>query len=219
MKTSTLLVAATFAFASHFSVAQASQPFTNELLNIQHNWANTNYKLQEESQLKAYENLIKETENLKAAYPGSAESWIWYGIVQSSYAGAKGGLGALTHAKNAKAAFEKALTIDEQALSGSAYTSLGILYHKVPGWPIAFGSDKKAQSLLETALKINPEGIDPNYFYGEFMYDEKEYAKAKVFLEKALNAPARSERPLADEGRKEEINALLVKVNKKLSKR
>ncbi|MGB0860984.1 MAG: hypothetical protein ACPGSJ_13470, partial [Pseudoalteromonas spongiae] len=69
------------------------------------------------------------------------------------------------------------------------------------------------------ALTINPDGIDPNYFYGEFMYDEKEYAKAKVFLEKALNAPARSERPLADQGRKEEINALLVKVNKKLSKR
>ena len=58
------------------------------------------------------------------------------------------------------------------ALDGSAYTSLGTLYYKVPGFPIGFGDHKKARQLLEAALKVNPDGIDSNYFYGEYLFDE-----------------------------------------------
>ncbi len=50
----------------------------------------------------------------------------------STYAGAKGGLGALSLAKKSRAVLESALMIDDQALQGSAYTSLGALYAKVP---------------------------------------------------------------------------------------
>ena len=50
-------------------------------------------------------------------------------------------------------------------------TSLGTLYYKVPGWPIGFGSDKKAREYLAKALDLNPTGIDPNYFMGEFLFD------------------------------------------------
>jgi len=45
---------------------------------------------------------------------------------------------------------------------------LGTLYDKVPSWPIAFGNDNTAKTMLETALKINPNGIANNYFYGKF---------------------------------------------------
>jgi hypothetical protein len=58
------------------------------------------------------------------------------------------------------------MAIDPRALQGSAYTSLGSLYYQVPGWPIGFGDDKRAEAMLLKALEINPDGIDPNYFYG-----------------------------------------------------
>ena len=47
-------------------------------------------------------------------------------------------------------------------LDGSAYNSLGVLYYKVPGWPVGFGDKAKARELLQKALAINPKGIDAN---------------------------------------------------------
>jgi uncharacterized lipoprotein YddW (UPF0748 family) len=72
--------------------------------------------------------------------------------------------------------------------------------------------------MLEKAMLINPNGIDSNYFYGEFLFDEKEYIKAKQYLTHALQAADREERPLADEFRRIEINQLMAKVDKKIKK-
>jgi tetratricopeptide (TPR) repeat protein len=186
------------------------------LLHIQQRWAKVNYQLTDSEQDAAFKDLLEEVSVLTKAYPQNAELVIWKGIIQSSYAGAKGGLGALSLAKEAKQSLEQAIAIDPEALSGSAYTSLGTLYHKVPGWPLGFGNDKTAKSMLEKALEINPQGIDPNYFYGEFLYDEHQYAKAKDVLQTALNAPKRDGRALADEARRAEVHALMQKVDAKL---
>ena len=102
------------------------------------------------------------------------------------------------------------MAIDELAMQGSAYTSLGALYYQVPGWPIAFGNDKKARKFLEKAVSLNPDGIDSNYFYGDFLLQQKEYVAAKIAFEKALAAPDRPGRALADSGRREEIRSRLA---------
>ena len=107
------------------------------------------------------------------------------------------------------------MALDPNALSGSAYASLGSLYYQVPGWPIGFGDNEKAESLLKKALVINPTGIDPNYFYGDFLMRQKRYPEAKAALEKALNAPARPNRANADAHRKEDIQKLLSELAKK----
>ncbi len=187
------------------------------LLQTQRGWAEANYNLQGKAQIEAFEELITKTDLYLTNNPDDADLWIWNGIVKSTQAGAKGGLGALSLAKSAKQSLEKALAIDPNALDGSAYTSLGTLYHKVPGWPIGFGSDKKAAEFLKKALAVNPNGIDANYFYGEFLYDEGEYTEAKQFLMKAKQAAPRPGRELADQGRQKEIDALLAKVEKKLN--
>ncbi len=124
----------------------------------------------------------------------------------------QGGLGALGLVKEAKAKLEIALKQDPKALDGSAYTSLGSLYYQVPGWPVGFGDDEKAEQLLKQALAINPTGIDPNFFYGDFLLDQGRKAEAKGYLEKALNAPPRPGRELADQGRRIEIRDRLDKL-------
>ena len=139
-----------------------------------------------------------DAESMVAANPDSAEVLIWSGIVKSTYAGAKGGLGALSFAKASKADLEKALALNADALQGSAYTSLGALYYSVPGWPIGFGDDDKAEELLKKALALNPDGIDSNYFYGCYLITEGRNEEARTYLLKAQQAPARPGRTVRD---------------------
>lgn len=183
---------------------------------LQKQWAINNYQLSDKAQKKGFEALIEQADQKISEYPNSAELYIWRGIINSTYAGAKGGLGALKYAKSAKADLEKALELDADALQGSAYTSLGTLYFNVPGWPIGFGDDDKAEALLKKALLINPEGIDSNYFYGDYLRSEKRYAEAKDYMEKALQAKSRKGRPLADKGRRKEIRQALLDIEKRL---
>jgi len=148
-------------------------------------------------------------------HPDDPGLLIWHGIIVSSYAGEKGGLGALGLVKEARGSLQHALEIDPTALQGSAHTSLGSLYYKVPGWPIGFGSDKEARRHLEAALAINPGGIDPNYFMGEFLFEEGDFEQARHYLETALAAPPRPQRKLADSGRRGEIRTLLARLEQR----
>jgi tetratricopeptide (TPR) repeat protein len=192
--------------------AQAGETTVAEL---QHDWAIANYKLTGDAQEKAFEALIARSDAAVLSNPKSADLLIWDGIIKSSFAGAKGGLGALSLAKAARDSLEAALKVDDQALSGSAYTSLGTLYASVPGWPVGFGNDKKAAKMLQKAIEINPDGIDSNYFYADYLLQEKQYKKAEEYLLKAQNAAPRSDRPVADEGRLKEIHAALSIVREK----
>src|SRR5690606_27578047 len=107
-------------------------------------------------------------------------------------------------------------TIDPSALNGSVYTSLGSLYYHVPGWPIGFGDDKRAGEYLKKALAINPDGIDPNFFYGDFLIEEGDYQQAIAVLQHALEAPPRPGREVADEGRRAEILKAIEKAKDKI---
>jgi hypothetical protein len=66
-------------------------------------------------------------------------------------------------------------------------------------------------------LQINPQGIDPNFFYAEYLIETKQPRVAVTYLEKALNAPPRLGRQIADAGRREEVLALLKKTKQTIS--
>ena len=204
------LVAAPAAFA----LADAGKL---ELQAVQGRWAEIHYGLPEKQREAAFAELAERAARAVAAEPEAAELRIWHGIVLSTLAGAKGGLGALGLVKEAKAELETALRLDPRALDGSAYTSLGSLYYQVPGWPVGFGDDAQAEKLLKQALAINPGGIDPNYFYGDFLARQKRYAEARTALERALAAPDRPGRASADAGRRAEARRLLEQVAAKLA--
>ena len=188
----------------------------SDLLAIQKQWAEANYATPEQQQEQAFEVLVTNARSLNERYPDSAEPKVWLAIVLSSDAGVNGGLSALGKVKEARRLLEAAIQIDATVLDGSAYTSLGSLYYQVPGWPIGFGDAEKAETYLKQALAINPDGIDPNYFYGDFLLEEGNYPEAVRYLEKARSAAPRPDRPLADRGRQQEISARLVQASSKL---
>ncbi|ARU30022.1 hypothetical protein CBR65_09735 [Cellvibrio sp. PSBB006] len=198
------------------SAVISAEALPTDIVYLQTRWAEIKYQLPEGQQEKAFSTLVSEAEKMRINHPQEASYLIWEGIIRSTYAGAKGGLGALDQVKQAKQLFEQAIALAPDAIAGSAYTSLGSLYYQVPGWPLGFGDDKKAKTMLLKGLSYNPEGIDANYFYGDFLLNQKQYQQALQVFEKALLAPPRGGRELADEGRKKEIEAGMLAARKHL---
>jgi tetratricopeptide (TPR) repeat protein len=175
---------------------------------IQEQWAEIKYRQDAKQQASGYHALAVQAKKMAGNHPGKAEPLIWEGIALSSEAGVVGGLGALSLAKEAKHRFEQAIALDSTALDGSAYTSLATLYAKVPGWPLGFGNTDKADELFKKSLAINPQGIDANFFYAEFLATQGQAAQAMKHLDAALKAVPRPGRALADQGRRLEVESL-----------
>lgn len=214
---SALLTCALAAMVATPGLAQdATADVDAAILKLQTRWAEIKYQMPDKKQQEpAIQALETEAARVSAAYPTAAGPKIWQAIILSTDAGISGGMSALGKVKDAKALLEAAEAIEPTALSGSVYTSLGSLYYQVPGWPVGFGDDKKAVEYLRKALSVNPDGIDPNYFYGDYLVQKGKYKEAIPVLEKALGAPARPNREVADTGRREEIQADLDKARKK----
>ncbi len=194
--------------------AQAA-PLDDAVAGLQRDWEVVRYQTPAAEREKRFEALAAKAHQVSTSFPGRSEALIWEGIIVSSYAGEKGGLSALGLVKQAKALYEAAIQIDGDALEGSAYNSLGVLYYKVPGWPVGFGDKAKASELLQKALSLNAKGIDPNFFYGEYLVETKQPEKAVAYLERALQAPPRPGRMVADTGRRDEARQLLDRIKEK----
>jgi tetratricopeptide (TPR) repeat protein len=190
----------------------AAEDMTSALADLGHAWAKVYYLTPEDQQEAQFPALTARITAIAGQYPTAAEPLIWKAIVFSSYAKAKGGLGALDLAETARDAATAAAKLDDQALDAGAYTALGALYYKVPGWPIGFGNNRLAREYLERARAIAPDAADVNYFTGDFLLEQGDNKGARGFLQKALKAPARPGREDEDAGRRREIEADLARL-------
>jgi tetratricopeptide (TPR) repeat protein len=139
-------------------------------------------------------------------FQGHVEAEIWLGIViseQASMASENGSpFKALGFAKHAREILESAEKTDPFAVDAGAPTSLGVLYYRVPRWPVGFGDKAKARQLLQEAVKNAPKGLDANYFYGDFLMDEGESAEAQRIFKYALTLPPHPDRPVWEKSRR-----------------
>jgi tetratricopeptide (TPR) repeat protein len=193
--------------------ARADAALDDKIASLQKSWAVVKYETRgAEAQTKAIRPLTAQAAALAAAHPREAAPKIVHGIMLATDASFNRGLSSLPKVKQAKALFEEAISIDPKALDAAGYTYLGSLYDQVPGWPVGFGDKDKAADMFAKALKIAPNNIDANYFYGQHLMERGERDSAKAAFEKALRAPDRPGRKLADEGRRAEIRALMAEL-------
>ena len=204
------------AFMFIFSPMMAMADWVDDMKLMQDQWAKFNYLTSKSSKQEGLEQLLDIANEKLAIYPDQPEILIWHAIIEASYAGSLSAINptALGYVKSAKKHLEEAIDIDGDVLDGSAYTSLGSLYYQVPGWPIGFGDTDKANEYLKKGLALNPNGIDSNFFYADFLIDKGEIEEAKVYLTKARKAPSRPGREDADQGRRIEVLQLIEKIKK-----
>lgn len=191
----------------------AAGSMAQDVRAINDSWAHITYEVRGSStQTRQLDQLAKQAAVLVQRYPGKAEPLLWQGIVTSEQANRANFLHKLGLATRARDILARAYAIDPRAADGGVAMSLGVLYYKVPGSPIGFGDDAKARKLLKEALALDPDGLDANYFFGDFLVDQGENAAAKSYLQKALKAPHDATRPAWDAGRRREVQALLAKL-------
>lgn len=199
------------------SVPASADELDDGLAAIQQEWAVANYRTTGDARDAAFATLVTHAAAFREQYPARAEAFAWEGIVLSTYAGEVSAMSAMKYAKAARTALENAEQLDATALGGGIYASLGALYAKVPGGIIGFGDDDVAAEYFAKALAVDPDNIDNNFFFGEFLLEKGDYARARAVLEHALAAPAVTDRPVFDAGRRDEIRALLAVAQRKAS--
>jgi tetratricopeptide (TPR) repeat protein len=196
--------------------ADADPAFDSALHNLEIRWETVKFTVPPgDKQTAEMEKVGAEADALVARYPSRVEAEIWDGILKSEQASMASAFSALSLAKQAKAILETAYTENPAALDAGAPTSLGVLYYRVPGFPIAFGDSKKARSLLEQATTSAPHGLDAWYFYGDYLMNEGESDKARQAFTYALSIPENPDRPLWDKARRQVIKEDLAKLQAK----
>lgn len=183
------------------------------LNGIESEWATIHYGLPKAKQQIAFPALLDKIKPLAEQYPNDAGVIYWQALVKASYAKYQNPVAALQSVHEVRDLLTKAIAINPQVMNGAAYIVLGTLYDKVPSWPIGFGDDNTAKSLLETALKINPNGIVSNYFYGQFLLTHDDEQAAERYFNKALAAPVRAEQIYADSQMRHNVERELKKLH------
>ena len=181
----------------------ADDPVLGQVRQIQTRWETIKFTVPEgDRQTEQMNALGADADGLASKYPDRVEVLIWDGIVTSERASLVNPISALSLANRARDTLEKAYKLNATVLDAGAPTSLGVLYYRVPGFPVAFGDKTKARALLEQATKSAPDGLDAWYFYGDFLMTQGEYAKAQAAFTHALAIPVRADRALWDQNRR-----------------
>ncbi|MBX7199876.1 MAG: TRAP transporter TatT component family protein [Rhodospirillaceae bacterium] len=173
---------------------------------IEDRWVDIRYVMTDSGErLAAARALRKETAALMANNPANLEFKFWHAMVLLLEAEYKRELGSLRFVREAKRLFEEIEAEDSGLLEGRIHTGLAMLYSGVPGWPIAFGDDGKAEAHFKQALAISPAGQEANYLYADYLLSKKKHAEAIRYFEIALHAPIRADHARAEQFRRKEI--------------
>ena len=176
---------------------QAADLF-GSIAELESAWALTYYQNSAAQQKQVYPVLLEKAIDLGQRYPAAAEPKIWQATIMITNAVVQSPITALSTLEAAKTLLEEAIQLNPRALEGAAYVTLGVLYYKVPAWPVSFGDNQAAEKLLKSSLQINPNGIDANYFYADFLLEQDREVEAEAHLHKAIQAPVRKHQAFAD---------------------
>jgi hypothetical protein len=179
-------------------------------------------QVQPNQHLSKLTTLAVQAESLTKQYPLVADCWALQGMIKAHQASLVSGLEGLKLAKQAKDTLQKALSINPYVFYGLAYAELGWLYHRTPGWPFSFGSDKMAKHLFYKAVNINPSSIAANFRFAEYWFDQENYVQAETFFQATLKAiklhsPTELYNQAWSEHKKQLTDQMLTKIHNKNS--
>lgn len=214
-----MLVLLAAGLTSALAAAPPPDAVAREARELQRTWTEIFYLAPRHEHLQKYQALLPKVRALKAQYPGRAEPLIVEAIVLCTTSAADLGLDTLELLEESRRLLQKAIDIQPSALDGAAFVTLGNLYRRLPGWPVLYGDKELARRTFETGLRLFPNGIDTNYFYGDFLLEAGETEKAKPYLEHASQLAPRPTLKVSDQRLHEESLRALSEIREGTHKR
>jgi len=169
-----------------FANATLAEQVHTRVSEIESVWMQVDATEKDATRTHSFLQLVNDVTHVVLDFPKHAEPLILKSTILLTMAQDASNFAALGLVNQAKDLLQKAVGINPEASEGSALVTLGVLYYKVPAWPIAFGDNDKAEEYLLAALKVNPIGIDSNYYYAEFLLEQGDKNKALAYLNKAI---------------------------------
>ncbi|TAL01212.1 MAG: tetratricopeptide repeat protein [Rhodospirillaceae bacterium] len=200
-----------FALGGHISAAEVPDV---EIARVAEAWATIEYHQAGDPHRLTNALALEDTAAaLSERFPQAAEALFWQANALLLTADIMHSLGSLEKVRRARTLLEQAEAL--APASGAIKALLGSLYYEVPGWPIGFGNRNKAAAYLQRALEVDPEGVDANYFMGDFLLQSGKPTEAAAHLEKALAASQGMAPSVAVDGRRQEIQHVLDEARKR----
>ena len=190
-------------FFSGFTRAEESSARTVQKLWDE--WAIVVYILPDTQKGPNFADLLPSIDQLIARHPNEAGPLLLKGVVMASFAISETNFVSLERLKESRQALEASIAINPNFRDGAAYLTLGNLYYQIFGWPVSFGSKKRALEYYQKAYEQSPDAIDTNFYFARFYLDQGKIRWAGRYLDKANIAPIRSEHHLADMALKKDI--------------
>lgn len=106
-----------------------------------------------------------------------------------------GKMKALGSARTIEKHFQAVLDNDEKYERATAHQGIGRLYFELPGWPISFGSNKKALEHLKKAVELQPDHLGHRVYYAQVLVKMGDKAEARKQLDFYFAQPKDSRFP------------------------
>lgn len=138
--------------------------------------------------LKAYEKGKALAEKAVSLFPDRVEGHYWLASLMGRVGEEKGILNSLFMVKPMKAELDRCLEIDPKF--PDTYYVLGLLYWKVPGWPVSIGDKKLAVQYAAQAVQLRPESFVFRWGLYEAYQAAGKRQEAESTLQQIIKQPA-----------------------------
>ncbi|WP_304905569.1 TRAP transporter TatT component family protein [Nitrosomonas sp.] len=146
-------------------------------------------EMDKERRVQQFERCITIADQAIALNPNDVKGLFWKAVAMGKMAEDSGIVNAFRMLRPMEKMLLKVITLDEKYENAGAHRALGRMYHKLPGFPISFGSNQKALAHLKRAHELFPRDVITRAFYAEVLFDEGRKAEARRHADFVLAAP------------------------------
>jgi tetratricopeptide (TPR) repeat protein len=143
--------------------------------------------------VQLFENCIAVADRALFLNANDVRGLFWKAAAMGKMAEDSGMVNALRMLRPMENLLLKVVALDEQYENAGAHRALGRIYHKLPGFPISFGSNQKALMHLKRAHELFPRDVITRAFYAELLYDEGRKDEARKHADFVLATPIADE--------------------------
>jgi hypothetical protein len=195
-----------------FAAAAQAAPSDELIRPIQDRWAEIKYRSPAKQQADLYNELSEKVRQISAANPNFPPALIWEGIVVSSEAGARGGLGGLSLAKDAKKVLEESLKLDEKSPQRLRLYQPRRALRQGSRLAAGLRRQEKSRGAFPQVPERQPGRDRPELLLRRVPDRPGARRRRPQLSGKSAQAAPRPGRELADQGRRQEIQALLKQI-------